>query len=243
MGKRKYTEEQIDFVRECYFKKLMSARKTVFAFNKKFNTDIDMTKLKTILRRHKIKRQNSHRFAFTDDVIKRIQELEPDHTDKEIARILNEEYSYHFTRASVGSARNVYDWKRAVYHRTNNSIKGKNTFSPDGAIRLDRSDLMIKYGNDFVSLRRVLYEYYNNVKLEKNQYVFHKNGNKFDFSKENLCMLPYKEFTKKVNKVLKYKEPKIVDSVIAIQNAELSIDNLKEQDNEQKILGMENNKN
>ena len=224
MGIRKYTDEQIDFIRKCYVEQLMSRKKTTIAFNKKFNADIDPRKMNSILKHHNIKKTTPHKLAFTNDVIKKIQELEPNHTDKEIARILNEEYSYHFTRASISSARNVYDRERAKKFKNNG--KAGDRVSPAGAVRLDRSDLMIKYGNDFVALRRVLYEFYNDTKLNSNEYVFHKNGNKFDFSKENLCMLPYDAFTRKVNKVLKYKNAKIVDSVMAIDEAEQSIKEL-----------------
>lgn len=226
---KKYFEEHINFIKDHYVDKDMSMSEVIIVFNNRFPTlKLDVVKCKAILRKYQIKKEIAHKKIFSDEIIARIKELESDHTDRQIAEILSKELNQPINNFSITRTRMLHNWKRAQYHRNNKSLKGESQLRPSGAIRLDRNDLMIKYNGDWVALRRLLYEYYTGEKLERNEYVFHKNNNKFDFRKENLCKLPYDVFTRNVNKVIKYNNSKIVDSVIAIGEAELSIDNLKE---------------
>lgn len=229
LNNKKYFEEHINFIKEHYVDKDMSAREVISEFNNHFpSLKITLPMFKAILKRYKIKKEIAHKKIFSDEIIARIKELEPDYTDRQIADILSKELNRSINNFSITRTRLLHNWKRTQYHRSNKSLKGENRLSPSGAIRLDRNDLMIKYNGDWIALRRLLYEYYTGEKLERNEYVFHKNNNKFDFRKENLCKLPYNVFTRNVNKVIKYNNARIVDSVIAIGEAEESIDSLKE---------------
>ena len=154
---------------------------------------------------------------WTNEEKEYLKEITPGHHHKEIIQLMNEKFEYQFTHTQITAAIKRYGLKTGFDGRFkkgsipfNKGTKGmmksnKTSFQkgivpankkPVGSERINvdgYTEIKVEEPNVYKLKQRVLYEQYHNVKLTSNQIIIFLNGDKSDFSKENLCLVDRKQ--------------------------------------------------
>ncbi len=149
----------------------------------------------------------------------------PGHTEAEIRAAFNESFGIALTEANIGNFKHKYKIKSGTHggqfrkgqkaHNKGQKVSREvyekmaptmfktgnipNNYRPIGSERIDRDGYVMVKVADPKSWRfkqRVLYEQYHGVKLEKSDVVLFLDGNKQNFSKDNLVKLTRAELAK-----------------------------------------------
>ena len=142
-------------------------------------------------------------------------------TIDELRVLFNGKFNINYTRQQVKSLLHNYNIKYKPAHRT--VPIGTEIFKRDNGL------IFVKKANYvYVDKQRLLYEQYHNVELTPDDYIIFLNGDKNDFSKENLKKITSREHRNMAGVGLYFKQEELTNT--GIQIAQLKI-KTKEKDN------------
>lgn len=176
----RWTKEHLDWLEEnanrdrnCLINK----------FNKKFNTRMTMTALKSLIYRYNLKIP-SPRVRWTKDKLEWLESQSYD-DKRDLLKAFNERY---------GAKINIDQLSHIAYLYKLSLPDTKRIYKPQGTVMYKKHGIpQIKIKDRvYQSKHRFMYEKYHNVKLNDNDMIIFLNGNKNDFSKENLYKITHK---------------------------------------------------
>jgi transposase len=142
-------------------------------------------------------------------------------TIDELRVLLNEKFNINYTRQQVKSLLHNYNIKYKPAYKT--TPIGTEIFKRDNGL------IFVKKANSvYVDKQRLLYEQYHNVELTPDDYIIFLNGDKNDFSKENLKKITSREHRNMAGVGLYFKQKELTNT--GLQIAQLKI-KTKEKDN------------
>ena len=216
MSVRVWTEEKLNWIIESA-KTTKDRRDILKAFNERFNNNLSLRQFSLVANEYKIQLPKSSRKKYvrynawlkrekiwTNDKIDWLIESKNVYDDREdILIAFNKQFCTNISLTKLKTINTRFNLNLPVAKkRVEESIR-KSFISSRGFYEKDIGDEILsgtetyiktsnerkaKYGN-YVLKQKYLYEKYHNVKLGKNDCVIFLNGNRKDFSKENLYRL------------------------------------------------------
>lgn len=169
-------------------KKYKSLTDLCNAFNKELNENLDDHTIHCYIYDNGLKTDyNKHR-VWKKEHIQWLKNNKDNYQDLHtILQDFNKKFGLNYTRDQLKSARKNYKLNLNKV-KTNNGECGAGNFKPIGTERRNSTNgIVIKAGdNRWISKSKYMYEKLNHCKLKKDDVVLHLNGDKNDYSKDNL---------------------------------------------------------
>ena len=158
-------------------------------FNKKFNANITMTALKSVIHRFNLKIP-SKRVRWTKDKLDWL-ESQSFNDKRDLLKAFNEKYDANIK---------IDQLSHIAYLYKINIPDKQRIYKPQGSIMYSKHNIpQVKIKDRvYMSVHRYLYEMYHDVKLNDNDMIIFLDGNKKNFKKDNLYKI-----TKNINGIMK----------------------------------------
>lgn len=158
------------------------------AFNKEFNENLSSKTICDYMYNNGLKSNYNANRVWKKEHIQWLKDNKDNYPDLHtILQDFNKKFGLNYTREQLKSARKCYKLNLNKV-KTNNSECGAGNFKQIGSERKNSNNGIVIKADDnrWISKSKYIYEKLNHCRLKKDDVVLHLNGDKNDYSKDNL---------------------------------------------------------